>query len=140
MTRTSNESNKLFSINFKNFLNYKAEIECDKRVLFEFLLYNHFKFNREFNLSGIDIETSLGIKRGRRQKIVGEFIDMGFLKVEARTIIIEGNPRRSTYYKFLPDEMQKAARVLMKNSEVFGNRIRPLLRRNYTTLGYSGGI
>jgi len=135
---TAQQQNSLFSLNFLNFMNYRPEIECDKRILFEALLNKHRFFRRDFHFSGAEIENELGIKRGKKDKILKELEELGLFKKTIKRTIKEGKPLNYTYYEILPKGVYKVARLLMKNSDEFEKRIRPLLERKKATFSYNG--
>jgi hypothetical protein len=125
------ERNSLFSINLINFMKYKSEVACDKRVFFEAIIIKHLSFNsKSFYYSRKNIAIELGIKRDRATKIIQEFIELGFITIANVSSNQNGKPRQVNYFTLIPDKIPEAAQKLLKNSSEFVNKLKLLLREN----------
>jgi len=123
------KDNNLFSINLLNFINYRSDVECDKRVFFEALIIKYLSFNKKsFFLSKQEIRNELGIKRTRAESIIGEFTQMGLIAV--KNVKSSGNlrPQQVNYFTVFPEKIPLVAQKLLLNSTDFINRIKPILK------------
>lgn len=121
--------NQLFSINLLNFSKYKPDIECDKRILFEALLIKMLYFKGTFYYSKNRILRELGLKRTKVERLIQDFIDIGYIQKQVKSSRHEGNPRQITYYTVIPENVVRTAQLLYKDSKDFEQRIIPILKR-----------
>ena len=90
----------MFGVRLLSFQKYNsAFFICDERVVFETLVIKFHYFDyKPFFLSYNEIFKELGIKKDRMLSISKKFQNLGFLKTQIITSLIEKRPSQITYY------------------------------------------
>ena len=125
--KTNLQKKSLFSLNLLNIRRYKAEIELDKRVMFEAFLIKMFAFNGTFYLTMKMIQQELGIKRARAKIIIDWFIEITFITKRKVTYQHENEPRQRTFYEVIPEKIVEVSKLMFIDNTEFVRRISPLL-------------
>ncbi|MCK3683971.1 BT4734/BF3469 family protein [Maribellus sp. YY47] len=125
------------SIHFRNFQNYKEDVENDEIIFFEALVYYSRLWGIPFYYSDKKIAADLRINRHRRKKIVDRYKNMGFLSTFQKKVY-DSDKFATTHYFLNLDQLPNAARELMIDPKDFLKTMMPLLmQKKGTPMGYS---